>query len=192
VLPAGIVTFLSYVGYGAILTLIPDWTGHLGIANKGMFFMVFTLASLVVRFVAGRASDKYGRTRVITLGIGLLLLALVLTGYADTPSGLMVAAGVYGVAQGILSPALNAWTVDMSHPSHRGKAMATMYIALEAGIGLGALAAGWYYADIIPHIPTIFYASAVVTFSAFGYMVILQRKRAAMQVPSSLEDQERI
>jgi MFS family permease len=178
VLPAGIVTFMSYASYGAILTLIPDWTGHLGIANKGMFFMVFTLASLVVRFVAGRASDRYGRTKVITLGLALLILALIVTGFADTPSGLMVAAGIYGVAQGILSPAINAWTVDMSHPEHRGKAMATMYIALEAGIGLGAFFAGWYYADIIARIPVIFYTSAAVTFLAFGYMLFRQRSLA--------------
>lgn len=176
VLPSGIVTFMSYAGYGAILTLIPDWTGHLGIANKGMFFMVFTLASLLIRFVSGRASDRYGRTRVIIVGLALLMAALVLTGLADTPTGLMAAAAVYGVAQGILSPAINAWTIDMSHPSHRGKAVATMYIALEAGIGLGAFFAGWYYADIITRIPQIFYTSAAVTFIAFGYMVYRQRK----------------
>jgi MFS family permease len=140
-----------------------------------MFFMVFTLASLLVRFVAGRASDRYGRTRVITIGLALLLTALVITGYADTPTGLIAGATVYGIAQGIVSPALNAWTVDMSHPDHRGKAMATMYIALEAGIGIGALCAGWYYADIIAHIPVIFYISAAITFMAFGYMLLRRR-----------------
>lgn len=179
VLPAGIVTFLTYMSYGVILTLIPDWTGHLGIANKGMFFMVFTLTSLLIRFVAGRASDKYGRTKVIILGLVLLIVALTATGFAGTPTGLLVAAGIFGVAQGILSPAINAWTVDMSHPDHRGKAMATMYIALEAGIGLGALCAGWYYADVIAHIPLIFYSSAGVTFLAFGYMMFRQRKLVA-------------
>lgn len=176
VLPAGIVTFLSYLGYGVILTLIPDWTSHLGIANKGMFFLVFTLASLLVRFMAGRASDRYGRTRVITIGLGLLLLAMLIIGFTATPFGMLFGAGVYGVAQGVLSPALNAWTVDMSHPEHRGKAVATMYISLEAGIGLGALFAGWYYADEIARIPAVFLAAAVMIFVAFVYMI--WRKKA--------------
>jgi MFS family permease len=175
VLPAGIITLLSYLSYGVILTLIPDWTGHLGIANKGMFFVVFTLASLVVRFVAGRASDRYGRTRVITIGLGMLLLALVIIGYTDTPFGMLLGAGVYGVAQGVLSPALNAWTVDMSHPEHRGKAMATMYIALEAGIGLGAVFAGWYYADVITRVPLIFYTSAGFVTVALLYMLLRKK-----------------
>jgi MFS family permease len=170
VLPAAVVTFLSYIAYGAILTLIPDWGEHLGIINKGLFFMVFTIASLIIRFVSGKASDKYGRIHVINTGLVLLVTSLLIVGYADTFAGLMLGAAVYGVATGILSPALNAWTVDMSHPDYRGKAMATMYIALEAGIGIGALFSGWYYQDVIARIPLIMYVSAGITVIALAYM----------------------
>ncbi|OOQ62246.1 MFS transporter [Mucilaginibacter pedocola] len=170
VLPAAIVTLLSYLSYGAMLTLIPDWSQHLGIANKGLFFMVFTSASLIIRFVAGKVSDKYGRILVIKVGLGLLVLALLVVAYAHSVPGLMIGAVCYGVSQGILSPALNAWTIDMSQPSHRGKAVATMYISLEAGIGLGALFAGWYYKDVLVHVPTIIYATAAVTVIAIAYM----------------------
>jgi MFS family permease len=156
VLPAAIVTLLSYLSYGAMLTLIPDWSHHLGIANKGWFFVVFTLASLFIRLIAGKASDKYGRLLVIKVGLALLVLALIIVAYAHTITGLLLGGVVYGVSQGILSPALNAWTIDMSQPSHRGKAVATMYISLEAGIGLGALIAGWYYQDVLPRCRILF------------------------------------
>lgn len=175
VLPAAIVIFMSYIGYGAILTLIPDQTSHLGIANKGLYFMVFTIASLLIRFIAGKASDRYGRIKVIKTGLALLLVALAITGYAHTVTLLMMGAAAYGIAQGVLSPALNAWTVDMSLPDHRGKAMATMYIALEAGIGLGALFSGWYYQDVLARIPLILYVSAGITFMAFIYMFLRER-----------------
>lgn len=176
VLPAAIVTFLSYVAYGAILTLIPDWGAHLGIINKGLFFMVFTVASLLIRFVAGKASDKYGRIHVINVGLFLLAIALFIIGYADTFAGLMGGAAAYGISTGILSPALNAWTIDMSHPEHRGKAMATMYIALEAGIGLGALFSGWYYQDILKRIPMVMYVSAGITVMALLYMQLRPKR----------------
>ncbi|MCO5934719.1 MFS transporter [Mucilaginibacter sp. RB4R14] len=171
VLPAAIVTLLSYVAYGAILTVIPDWSGHLGIMNKGLFFMVFTIASLLIRFGAGRVSDKYGRVSVIKTGLVLLVIALVVIGYQKTAFGLLAGGVIYGVATGILSPALNAWTVDMSKPQHRGKAMATMYISLEAGIGLGALISGWFYQDVIGMVPYILYATAVFTVFAIIYMM---------------------
>ncbi|MBD1394663.1 MFS transporter [Mucilaginibacter glaciei] len=176
VLPAAIVTFLSYIAYGAILTLIPDWGAHLGIVNKGLFFMVFTIASLVIRFVAGKASDRYGRIHVINTGLVLLAISLTIVGYADTFAGLMAGAAVYGVATGILSPALNAWTVDMSHPEYRGKAMATMYISLEAGIGLGALLSGWYYQDVIARIPMVMYVTAGITVLALIYMALRSKR----------------
>ncbi|MPT34114.1 MFS transporter [Flavobacterium sp. WV_118_3] len=177
VLPAAIVTFLSYIAYGAILTLIPDWSQHMGIENKGLFFMVYTIASLVIRFIAGKASDQYGRIRVINIGLVLLFVSLAVIGFADTFTGLMVGASIYGIATGILSPALNAWTVDMSHVDHRGKAMATMYIALEAGIGLGALCAGWYYQDVIAKIPIIMYTTAVMSVFALVYMLLRKRSQ---------------
>jgi len=178
VLPAAIVIIMTYIGYGAILTLIPDQSAHLGIANKGLFFMVFTIASLLIRFVAGKASDRYGRTKVIKTGLVILVISLIIIGMADSFILLITGAAIYGIAQGVLSPALNAWTVDMSLPNHRGKAMATMYIALEAGIGLGALFAGWYYQDVLGRIPLVMYVSAAITLGAFAYMFLRERQRA--------------
>jgi MFS family permease len=50
---------------------------------------------------------------------------------------------LYGMSWGMNSPTVQAWTADLSDERTRGRAMATMYIALEAGIGLGAIASGW-------------------------------------------------
>lgn len=177
VLPAAIVTFLSYMAYGVILTLIPDWSHHLGIANKGLFFMVFTVTSLLIRFGAGKASDKYGRLKPMGIGLAILIVSLGVIAFSQSVTGLLVGAALYGIATGIVSPALNAWTVDMSYPEHRGKAMATMYIALEAGIGLGALFAGWIYQDVIAKIPLIMYLSGGMTFLALVYVWVYIRKQ---------------
>ena len=180
VLPAAIVTFMSYVSSGVLLTLLPDFTPSIGVANKGMFFVVFTTASLIIRFVAGKASDRYGRTRIIKVGLVVLATGIVLTGLSKNMTGLLIAAIVYGIAAGILSPALNAWTIDLSLPDHRGKAVATMYIALEAGIGLGALFSGWYYQDIIARIPLLMYISAGIVLLGMVYMLWKERQRVIM------------
>jgi len=170
-LPAAVVTLLSYVSYGVILTLIPDWSHHLGIHNKGLFFLFFTISSILVRFFSGKASDKYGRLVIIKVGLFMLIVSLLIIGYNDNFEGFVIGSIIYGFATGILSPAVNAWTVDLSLPGQRGKAIATMYIALEAGIGGGALLAGWYYSDVIKNIPMVLYFSAAITFIALGYML---------------------
>ena len=178
VIPAGIVTMLSYIPYGVILTLIPDFGGSIGVKNKGMFFMVFTISSLLVRFVAGKISDRRGRESVIKAGLLIVVISLFLLGFAGSPRGLILGSVVYGIGTGILSPAINAWTIDLSHPDRRGKAMATMYIALEAGIGLGAFLAGWFYQDVISMVPWLLYAAGGVTILAFIYM-LFRRKQTA-------------
>lgn len=170
-LPAAVVTFLSYSAYGAILTLIPDWTVHLGFENKGIFFIVFTLASMLIRFFAGKISDVKGRVLVIKMGLGLLVLALLVLATLDFKTGLIIGALMYGFSTGILSPALNAWTIDFSLANERGKAIATMYIAMEAGIGLGALLTGWYFQDYLERVPTIIYVAASVCILATLYML---------------------
>ncbi|WP_271767792.1 MFS transporter [Aquimarina algiphila] len=175
VLPSAIITFLAYIGFGVILTLIPDWSDHLGIINKGTFFIAFTVSSLLIRVIAGKISDAYGRIPVINIGLVILFIALILIGYFNTIRGLLIGAVFYGLAMGILSPALNAWTVDMSNPNNRGKAMATMYIALEAGIGLGAFFSGLYYQDVISTIPLIMYICAGM--AAVGLFYMLCRKK---------------
>lgn len=170
VIPSAVITLLTYVSYGVILTVIGDWSKYLGTSNKGLFFMVFTIASLVIRFVAGKASDQYGRVLILKISIFLLSVSLLIIGFANSSLVLMCASVLYGIATGMLSPAAYAWTIDLSDPKHRGKAMATMYIALEAGIGLGALLAGWLFIDDISTIPVTFFICTGITLAALIYL----------------------
>ncbi|MEM8508690.1 MAG: MFS transporter [Bacteroidota bacterium] len=148
-----VITFLSYTAFGMVLTLIPDWSEFLGIKNKGSFFIVFTITSLMVRFLAGKASDRLGRKPISMIGLLVLLVALLLMATLKSPEGLLFAAGIYGFSMGMLSPAVSAWTFDLSPEDKKGTGVATMFIALEAGIGLGALCSGWYYRNTFENIP---------------------------------------
>ncbi|MBE8723115.1 MFS transporter [Sphingobacterium pedocola] len=170
-IPAGIVTLLSYSAYGVILTLIPDWSEHLGIGNKGLFFTAYTLTSIGVRFVAGKIADRHGRIKVMLTGLLIISVSLFLMGLGDSINGLLLGASLYGIGTGILSPALNAWTIDLSLPQYRGKAMATMYIALEMGIGGGALFAGYIYHDDISRVPYIMYGNGTVILFSVIYII---------------------
>lgn len=175
-IPAGIVTLLSYSAYGVILTLIPDWSEHLGLENKGIFFAAYTLASIGTRFVSGKVADTYGRIKVMLVGLIIITISLAFIGFGSNIQGLITGACIYGIGAGILSPALNAWTIDLSVPQFRGKAVATMYIALEAGIGLGAFIAGYLYHDVIDRIPYILYGNTIFIFLAIVYTLFWNSK----------------
>lgn len=176
VLPAAIVTLLYYFAYGVILTLVPDWTGHIGLANKGLFFTFYTVSSLLIRLVSGKLSDRKGRVVVMKYGLLLLMAAMLVLAYGDNPILFFTGASLYGFATGIVSPALSAWVIDLSVPEFRGRALATGFIALEAGIGLGALLSGFFYQDIMSNIPLIFAGSAGLSGLAFIYLMFWNKK----------------
>ena len=169
--PAAIVTFLSYISYGAILTLIPDWSNSLGIQNKGTFYIVFTLSSLLVRLVAGKLSDRKGRVYALKIALALVTFSVVLMGMSTSVTILLTGAFIYGMGTGLLSPSVSAWTADLSDEHHRGRGMATMYIALEAGIGIGALLAGWVFRDNLSIVPAIFYGAASTCALGLAYLI---------------------
>lgn len=141
------IMFLICIPFGAVLTITPDLSDHLGITNRGAFMTVFVVCSFVVRFLAGRASDRLGRKVVLQVGIITLIAAMILLSLATNKWLFFGSAAIYGIAVGINAPTIFAWTVDLSLEAKRGLAMATLYIGLELGIGLGALISAWVYGN---------------------------------------------
>ncbi len=138
--------------------------------------MVFTIASLLMRFMASKVSDVYGRP-VLKVSLVILCLALCCLGTWQTIAGFLSGTVIYGVATGMLSPAISAWTIDLSDDDKRGLSVATMYIGLEAGIGLGAFFSGWFFKDITTRIPYIFYGMGVMNALAVMYLFLYRTKK---------------
>lgn len=181
-LSPSIIMLLSATSYGVILTLIPDLSKSLAIENKGLFFVFFTGASMLVRVFAGKISDKYGRIPVLQVSTLLLMIALIWIGFASSVVELLGGAVLLGLGIGTNSPTLYAWTIDRSNVLHRGRAIATMYIALEIGIGLGAFASGFIYSNNIDQIGWPFIISGACCLLAFLYVTFapLREKEAKL------------
>lgn len=171
-LPALVCLFV-YLGFGVMLTITPDQSEYLGISNKGAFFTYVTFASVLSRLVAGRVSDKIGRLPVMKMGIVLLCIALVVIGYADTPFWFFAGAAGLGFSTGIAAPALFAWTIDRALPQFRGRALATLFIALELGIGVGAFFSALMYDNNPLNFGMVMYVTAGV--SGLGLLVFMMK-----------------
>ncbi len=176
-IPAGIVMLFCYASYGVILTLTPDLSDHLGVVNRGVFFSIFTLASVTMRFGAGKLSDRLGRVPVLKASALVIGVAMGVLAHADSALIFYCAAAIFGFGNGIFSPAINAWTIDLGDPERKGRALATMFIALEIAIGGGALLAGWYFDENYAHMPAIFYFAGVMSFSGWVYLFFWERRR---------------
>jgi MFS family permease len=171
-LPAAWITIFCYFAYGVILTLVPDLSDKLGVANRGIFFTLFTAASLATRFAAGRISDRLGRVPVLKASAVLIAAAMAAFALADHPYWLYAASILFGLGNGIFSPAVNAWTIDLGEAGRKGRALATMFIALEIAIGGGAALAGWYYAGDPGRMSDIFWIAAAMSLGGWVYLSV--------------------
>ena len=176
VLVPSIVMLLTTSSFGVALTLSPDFSIWLGIENKGLFYTFFTGSSLLVRIIGGRLSDKFGR--IIVLRISTLILAgsVMGIGFSTSPEWFFTAAFFFGIGYGLNSPTLFAWAIDLVPDATRGKGIATLFIALEIGIGLGALISGSLYQGFTDRFPIIFGCTALFSLLAFFYMLKQKRK----------------
>lgn len=163
---------LTSFSFGAALTLMPDLAIEVGFEqeNKGIFFGIFVLSSLLIRILAGKASDKFGRVIVLKFAAIAIVIADLMVAFTTTQSMLMASSVVFGVAVGMNTPTIYAWTIDLSLDTARGKGLATMYIALEIGIGLGAFIAGYIYSNNIENLKTAFITCALLSFTGFLFL----------------------
>lgn len=173
-----IVMLLTVFSFGIVLTIAPDMSKHLGIAYKGLFFTYFTIASISVRFFAGKASDRFGRVNVLKVSSFVLCAAMVVIGLAKDSNTFFVGAILYGLANGMNTPTIFAWGIDLSHEQRRGKAMATLYIFLEIGIGTGALLAAYIYGNNTANFDFTFWSGAVLALLALIFLFVGVSKEA--------------
>lgn len=167
-----LVMVLAAYAYGAAFTLMPDFGAHLHIQNKGLLFACLTIASLVVRLLGGKASDIWGRKPVLRVSVSVIAIAMMIIALAETSLQLIIGVTLYGLGQGTTSPTLLAWATDLSNPEHRGRGIASLYIFMELGIGLGAFASGWLYGNEPAHFFLSFAVCSALASLALIYLFI--------------------
>lgn len=179
VLVPSLVMILTVFSFGAMQTIIPDFSDHLGLTNRGLFYPYFLSTSVLARIISGRASDKYGR--IVVMRIGTIMLAAALLGfvYADSFAIFIASSCLFGLAAGINSPTIFAWATDLALDEHRGRAMGTLFMALEFGVGLGAVVSGWIFNNNPSQFPTVFGICALCAFAAWIFLFTIRKTRLA-------------
>ncbi|WP_020529247.1 MFS transporter [Flexithrix dorotheae] len=173
----GIIVMISVFSFGTVLTIIPDLSDHLGIKNRGTFYTIFTISSLLVRILGGKASDKYGRTPVVKVALSFLVISMILLGFVEDFILFAISAIFFGVGVGLNTPSLFAWTIDLSLEDQRGKAMATAYISLELGIFLGSVISSLIFMNDPEMFKYTFWVTGGVTMLALVFLQIVTMKK---------------
>ncbi|MEM6522223.1 MAG: MFS transporter [Bacteroidota bacterium] len=167
-----VVMLLVTFSFGVAVSLAPDHSKALGVDNKGLFFVYFTITSLLARVAGGYFSDRLGRRSVLLLATLIIASGSVYIGLAKSPFHLFAGALLFGAGYGLSGPSIFAWATDLAPEKFRGRAFSTVFMALEIGIGMGAFLGGQIYAGKAEDLPLAFIGSGAMAFIGFIYLIL--------------------
>src|SRR6476469_9879279 len=102
----------------------------------------YAFGALAALLLAGRLSDHVGRRNVTILGLLLELCAMAAFLVAGGADALFVARILQGIGTGVATGSISAWLIDLQPSANPRLGGLVGGVAIMAGLGLGALAAG--------------------------------------------------
>ncbi|MDX3231211.1 MFS transporter [Streptomyces sp. ME19-01-6] len=140
-----VVQFMVSLDLSVVNVGLPQIAAGLGFSAVGLTWVIHAYALTFggLLLLGGKAADRYGRKRVLLLGLGLFGLASLLGGFAREPGHLVAARAAQGVGAAALAPAALA-LLTATFPTGRARVRAFgIWSAMNAAGGaLGVLMGG--------------------------------------------------
>ena len=125
-----------------MIAFLPLYARHQGIANIASYFVLSGIASLTIRPVLGRFSDRIGHGYFVVAGFLAMMLGVSLIVVFGTLPAILAGGVLNAMGNATCSSAILGLAVDMAHPQRRGAAMGTFTISFQLGTGIGSILAG--------------------------------------------------
>lgn len=141
---------VDLVGFGIVLPLLPFYATDLGAGGLqvGLLVTVYSAVQLVMAPLWGRISDRFGRRRVLILGLLGSAVAYIIFARADSLALLFLSRIVGGIG-GSTIPVAQAYIADVTPPTRRAGNMGLIGAAFGLGFVIGP-ALGGILADVSP------------------------------------------
>ncbi|WP_299169873.1 MFS transporter [uncultured Arthrobacter sp.] len=167
---AGLVNNLNFgLAWGLFPLLFA--TADLSLGQIGLLFALYPGVWGVGQLVTGALSDRYGRKRLITTGMGLQAAALSVIALADTFPGWATGTILLGAGTAMVYPTLLAAIGDVAEPAWRGRAVGIYRLWRDLGYAFGAVVGG-VVADAAGLHAAVWAAAAL---SALGALIVAVR-----------------
>ncbi|CAM3188641.1 MFS transporter [Paenibacillus lupini] len=176
---------LVFTGIGLVIPIMPKFMETLGITGGivGLLVAAFSLTQLLFSPLAGRLSDKFGRKKMIVIGMIVFAVSEAMFGFASSSVLLFVSRLLGGIAAAMIMPAVMAYAADVTTKEERAKGMGFINAAITTGFIIGP-GIGGYIAEFGIRAP--FYAAgAAGLVAAFINLVSLRESRPVKEVGES-------
>jgi DHA1 family multidrug resistance protein-like MFS transporter len=145
ILNLSLVSGCVILGVSIISPVLPQYALSFSIpkALVGWAIAAFALGRLVTDIPAGLLSERFGRKKIMILGLVLIILSSIGAGLADTYDWLLFARVVGGIGSALYMIAATTWVAQVSAGKSRGRYMSLYTGLVLAGTIFGPTIGGY-------------------------------------------------
>lgn len=176
--PASLALIVITTGHATVYAFLPLHASAAGLGHVAWFFPLMSGCTVACRLVFRRASDRYGRPRVLVPALLALTAGNALLAAPPGVASLIAAATLLGCGNSMLYPTLVALVADRAPDEERGLAIGTLSGAWDVGVAIGSPLIALLVQS--RGYPAGFLAAATVTSLGLLTFVAMERRRAAL------------
>ena len=165
------VAMFSYVANSSTNNYLVAFGESRQLPSVSYFFLINCLFMLVARGLFARLRSRFTPRLLIPLGMCLGAAAYFLIATATAPAAILLAGVCSGIAEGTVTPTLNAMVFRLCRPDRRGVATATFGVFNDLGTSLGAIL--WGSVSAQAGYPPIFFLAAACCAAGAGLCLLI-------------------
>lgn len=138
-------TFIDRLGGALIfpfLSLYVSQRFNVGMTDVGLLFGVWSASSLVGSMIGGALADKFGRKKIILLGLVFSALTALLMGFVNDFYAFYIVAIIAGLFSHIAGPARQAMVADLLVGEQRAEGFSLIRVVANLAVAIGPAIGG--------------------------------------------------
>ncbi|GGD60334.1 tetracycline resistance MFS efflux pump [Paenibacillus nasutitermitis] len=165
--------FIAFLGIGLVIPVMPSFMNIMHLSGKTMGYLVaaFAVAQLIMSPFAGRWVDRFGRKKMITIGLLLFGTSELVFGLGTSVSVLYLSRILGGFSAAFIMPAVTAYLADITSIEERPKAMGYLSAAISTGFIIGP-GIGGFIAEYGIRMPFFFAAAFAFIACALSLFIL--------------------
>jgi MFS transporter, DHA1 family, multidrug resistance protein len=155
------------LGFGIIIPIMPFYVQNFGAGGTelGALMAVFSVMQFISSPFWGGMSDRYGRKRIMMIGVLGNALSLVVIGLAQSMTVIFISRAIEGLISSATLPTAMAFISDSTTHEERGGGMGVIGAAMGIGMVLGPGMGGWLS---VHSLSLPFFLAATMSFLSLG------------------------
>ncbi|MBY7142260.1 MFS transporter [Virgibacillus sp. NKC19-3] len=170
--------FLAFLGVSLVIPVVPTIMNDLHLSGSVVGYLVaaFAFMQLLASPVAGSWVDRFGRKRMIVIGLFIFAISQFLFGIGKVVSVLFISRMLGGIGAAFIMAAVTAYIADITTLDYRPKALGYMSAAINTGFIIGP-GVGGFLAGAGTRVPFFFAAGSGVVAIILSLILLREPER---------------